>query len=62
LFSNESLELDKANGSLVDGIQAQAREALKPLNDFLRKVAKYEKRLGLTPADGMILGSVMKAQ
>ncbi len=46
----------------MDGIQAQAREALKPLNDFLRKVAKYEKRLGLTPADGMILGSVMKAQ
>ncbi len=56
------LDQDEANRSLVNGIQAQAHEALKPLNDFLRKVAKYEKRLGLAPADGMISGSVRKAQ
>ena len=58
----EDLDLDETNQSLVYVIQAQAHEALIPLNCLLKNVAEYEKRLGLTPADGMIWCSLRKAQ
>jgi hypothetical protein len=58
----ECLNLDETNRSLVNAIQAQAHESVKPLNEFLKNVAKYEKRLGQAPTGGGLLGGVRKAQ
>jgi hypothetical protein len=58
----ESLESSEANRSLLNGIQAQAHQSLKPLNEFLRNVAKYEKRLGSAAGGGRFLSGARKAQ
>lgn len=43
----EGLDSSEVNRSHVNAIKAQAHESLKPLNEFLKNVAKYEKRLGM---------------
>jgi hypothetical protein len=58
----EGLESNEANRSHVNAIQAQAHLALKPLNDFLKGIAKYEKRLGSAASGGVLLGGARKAQ
>lgn len=46
----------------MNAIQAQAHLALKSSNDFLKSIAKYEKRLGAAASGGMLLGGARKAQ
>lgn len=58
----ESLDSNEANLAHINAIKAHAHQLLQPLNDFLKAVAKYEKRLGSAPRGGRILGSSRKAQ
>ena len=41
----EGLEASEANQALIDAIQTQAQSSLIPLDDFLKAISKYEKRL-----------------
>jgi len=58
----EGLDSSDVNRSYINAIQAQAHESLKPLNEFLKNIAKYEKRLGSVATGGRVLGSARKAQ
>ncbi|KAG4429756.1 hypothetical protein IFR05_014760 [Cadophora sp. M221] len=58
----EELESSEVNRTLINAVQTQAHLSLKPLNDFLNAISKYDKRLGTVPWGGRVLGSARKAQ
>jgi hypothetical protein len=58
----EGLESSEENRCHVNAIQVQASQSLKPLNEFLKNVSKYEKRLGSAAQGGKVLSNARKAQ